>query len=53
MGVTAAAEAEEIVAEAIDADPGALFCVKCWSTWVNGVPEGQHGIKFDSQYFVG
>ena len=33
MGVTAAAEAEEIVAEAVDADPGAVFCGKCESTW--------------------
>ena len=53
MGVAATAQAAEIVAEAIDADPGALLCVKCVSTWVNGVPEGQHGIKFDSHYFVG
>ena len=36
MGVTAAAAAEEIVVEAVDADPGEVFWGKCESTWADG-----------------
>ena len=38
MGVAATAEAEEIDAEAVDADPGAFFCGKFGSTWAGGGP---------------
>ena len=54
MGVTAAAETEDVAAEAVDAGPEAFkFSGKCECTWASGVPEGQHGIKVDSHYFVG
>ena len=39
MGVTATAEAEDIAAEAVEADPEAFkFSGKCESTWASGGP---------------
>ena len=53
MGVAATVEAKKIAAKAVYDSPAALFSGKCESTWASGVPEGQHGIKVDSHYFVG